>query len=181
LLLLWRNFDTIIVAVDLDDVLNNITEKMCLEFGCEFRTLDQILKGSNPEGFDDFRKVFLSRESTWELPPTQFAIDMLDYLNSHNEVKTVILTKTVTLKGFEWIAEKKVKFRNKYFPKTDMFIVAGDKSYFKSDILIDDLEGNCKKHEKVNNSITLTYEHGKTTLADIKAVVEKAIELSKTK
>lgn len=163
---------SILVAVDLDDVLNDLTGVMCKEYGCGRLSFDDILEGNYEKGFENFRVEFLNRRESWGLPPTQFALEMMEYLNSQPDTKVVILTKTPTVKGRAWVSECKINFKNRWFPNNDMFLVAGDKSLFKSDIIIDDLKGNCEKHKKINNSSALLYRIGITSIEDIKQVLE---------
>lgn len=164
----------LLVAVDLDDVLNDITGEMCKSFGCGRITLDDILKGNVPEGFNEHRKMFLGLRSTWELPPTEFALQMMDYLQQRKDTKVIILTKTPSREGSEGIAAIKCAFKNKYFPNIDMFIVNGDKSFFASDVLIDDLQGNCQAHKSKHNSEVLVYRQGITTLDQVERVCDSA-------
>lgn len=157
------------ILVDVDDTLNDMTGNMCESFAIDMEriTFNDILSGNNPNGFQEHRLQFLSNIDNWGCEPHGVGASIIPMIKKTN-FKAVICTKTPTKVGSFDVAAEKVKFQQKHYPSTDMLIVVGDKSVVAARGIIDDLTGNCLKHNAKHKSAYLVFEHNRTTEEHIK-------------
>jgi 8-oxo-dGTP pyrophosphatase MutT (NUDIX family) len=162
------------ILVDVDDTLNDMTGDMCVAFDPKMKrlTFDQILRGEIPEGFATHRLNFLNQLENWSCPPSGVGAMIIDNINKRKQLKAVICTKTPTKVGSFQVATEKVKFQQEHYPNTDTLIVVGDKSVVPARGIIDDLTGNCLKHNGKHGSAYLVFEHGRTTEEHLKMFME---------